>query len=86
MPVSELLTPFGLDQEIIVADRITTIRKELMGDNAYTMRSFVTHAENPEVSEYWVVIYKQPNKSEMFKITEQDFNHLQEHGIRPAFT
>ncbi len=84
--MSELLTPFGLDQEIILADRITTIRKELMGDNAHTMRSFVTHAEEPEISEYWVVIYNQPNNSEMFKVIKQDFNYLQGHGIRSAFT
>jgi hypothetical protein len=86
MPVSELLTPFALDQEIILVDRITTIRKELMEGNAHTMRNFVTHAEEPEISEYWVVIYKQTNNSEMFKVTKQDFNYLQGHGIRPAFT
>lgn len=58
----------------------------MTGSNAHTMRSYVTKPGLPEISEYWMVIYKQPNNSEMFKVTKADFGYLRGHGIRPEFT
>ena len=76
---------FGLDQEIELAGRVTTIRKEWEGNNSHTMRSYVIKADKPEISRYWVVIYKQPNNSESFEVSKTDFIYLQGKGLQPEF-
>jgi len=69
-----------------LAGRVTTIRKELASNNGHTMRSFIMQADKPEISRYWVVIYKQSNNSEMFEVSKADLDYLRGQGARPEFT
>jgi len=50
------------------------------------MRSFIMQADKPEISRYWVVIYKQSNNSEMFEVSKADLDYLRGQGARPEFT
>ncbi len=77
---------FGLDQEINLAGRVTTIRKELADNNGHTMRAHIMQPDKPEVTRYWVVIDKQPNYSEMFEVSKADLDYLRGQGVRPEFT
>jgi hypothetical protein len=77
---------FGLDQQIGLRGRLTTIRDEL-NNNRQTMMLF-TYADEDNIKKYMVVFSKLPdNKTDTraFEISEADFAYLREQGIRDAF-
>jgi hypothetical protein len=84
--VPEPLKPVGLDYEIFVGERKTTIRKEAADGNASSMRLYEKTAQGQEKSlEYFAVVYRQHNDSTSYSISEADFRYLRGQGILLEF-
>jgi len=77
---------FGLDQQIGLRGRLTTIRDELKSNHQKMM--LFNYAGEDEIKKYMVVFSNYPNdKSDTraFEISEADSDYLREQGIRDAF-
>lgn len=76
----------GLDDQVRVFNRNTTIRDELSKNNGESLR--LQKIKDDGVEKCFVYICKMPYKesySESKEVSESDFLYLREQGVRNAF-